>query len=92
MGVRIILKDAPSCGEIDVYIKEHYPKFRVINAAREGGYIATHVYYRISNSYFPWELQIWDKRNAVNNRISHSKYKQEYTKWEQETIEEIGKD
>ena len=39
-------------------------------------YIGIHIYFKNeSNFYYPWELQIWDKKDAENNISSHQKYK-----------------
>lgn len=35
---------------------------------------------------FQWELQLWDKEHEKINLESHARYKQDYTKWEQENI------
>lgn len=39
-------------------------------------YIGIHVYFKnASNYYYPWELQIWDRKDAEKNIQSHKKYK-----------------
>ncbi|PJG84398.1 GTP pyrophosphokinase [Conservatibacter flavescens] len=39
-------------------------------------YIGIHIYFKnSSNFYYPWELQIWDKKDAERNIQSHQKYK-----------------
>lgn len=39
-------------------------------------YIGIHIYFKnSSNFYYPWELQIWDKKDAEKNIQSHIKYK-----------------
>lgn len=39
-------------------------------------YVGIHVYFKnASNFYYPWELQIWDKKDAERNIQSHRKYK-----------------
>lgn len=83
MGIRIVLEEPISLEEIKRYVLEKYPSYRVISS-NKNGYVAIHVYFQISNFYFPWELQVWDKAHAVNNKQVHSMYKQEYTKWEKE--------
>jgi hypothetical protein len=45
-------------------------------------YIATHVYFKKDNFSFPWELQIWNKKDEEENILSHKMYKQHYIKWE----------
>lgn len=59
-----------------------YSNMVVIRDASKGDYKATHVYFfGESNKYFPWELQIWKKCDALNNDKSHTIHKQEYTEW-----------
>ncbi|WP_297287798.1 GTP pyrophosphokinase [Moraxella sp.] len=43
------------------------------------GYIGIHVYFKnASNFYYPWELQIWDENDALNNIQNHMLYKREF--------------
>ncbi|OOS26169.1 GTP pyrophosphokinase [Moraxella porci DSM 25326] len=45
------------------------------------GYIGIHVYFKnASNFYYPWELQIWDENDAVNNIKNHIAYKRDFVK------------
>lgn len=45
------------------------------------GYIGIHVYFKnASNFYYPWELQIWDENDALNNIQNHILYKREFVK------------
>lgn len=48
----------------------------------EPTYIATHVYISVDNRHFPWELQIWQRRDAESNYTSHEAHKQGYSVWE----------
>lgn len=42
-------------------------------------YIGIHVYFKnASNFYYPWELQIWDEKDAERNIQSHIKYKRNF--------------
>ena len=44
-------------------------------------YIGIHIYFKhSSNFYYPWELQIWDKKDAEKNIQSHRKYKRNFVK------------
>lgn len=86
LGVRIILKDfnhdcscflelCEAIEDIDGY------KIKVEDSTKNG-YVATHVYfYGKGNFSFPWELQIWSRRDDENNKESHYEHKQSYTKW-----------
>lgn len=81
-GLRIIVNNEKiEYNIIEEYCNEHSPKLRFINSTKDG-YKAYHVYFKIDNYNFPWELQIWEKRYEKSNRISHAKHKQEYIKWE----------
>lgn len=45
------------------------------------GYIGIHVYFKnASNFYYPWELQIWDERDAMTNIQNHIAYKRDFVK------------
>ena len=40
------------------------------------GYVGIHIYFKNkSNFYYPWELQLWDKKDVDSNIASHIKYK-----------------
>lgn len=44
-------------------------------------YIGIHIYFKnSSNFYYPWELQVWDKKDAEQNIQSHRKYKRNFIK------------
>lgn len=83
MGIRIVIDDKFTCSDVKKYMKEHFPDYKCIDSSKMS-YIATHVYFEEGNNFFPWELQIWSKKDEDNNYESHKKYKQEYTKWEKE--------
>lgn len=69
-------------------LKEHltkkYPFLKVIDSSKLT-YKAIHVYFKVDNYSFPWELQIWNKNDEMNNIYSHQKYKQDYVRWEKES-------
>lgn len=45
------------------------------------GYIGIHVYFKnVSNFYYPWELQIWDIKDAKYNIENHRFYKRNFVK------------
>lgn len=88
-GMRIIYDIDFKHSEIEKFIQKEYPKLKCISAIR-GDYIATHIYFRNGKYNFPWELQIWSRKNEKNNKISHKKYKQSYTKWESENKGEMA--
>lgn len=83
-GIRIIIKNEISYTEIEEFINKKYNKqVRVIKAVRNE-YQAVHVYFKVDNYSFPWELQIWNEKDEMINKISHEKYKQDYAKWEKQ--------
>ncbi|AWI51140.1 GTP pyrophosphokinase [Actinobacillus porcitonsillarum] len=44
-------------------------------------YVGIHIYFKNeSNFYYPWELQIWDRKDAEQNIQSHIKYKRNFVK------------
>ena len=66
------------------YIETKFPKLKCIESSR-GDYYAIHIYFGNDDNFkFQWELQLWDKKHEKINLESHAKYKQDYTKWEQE--------
>lgn len=48
-------------------------------------YQGTHVYFYKNNTTFPWELQIWDKKDEQANELSHQEHKSKraYIAWPQ---------
>lgn len=80
-GIRIICNEVLSYEQIKELIKDKYHNLKCIYSLRQE-YKATHIYFRQCNSYFPWELQVWNQIDEINNIISHEKYKQDYVKWE----------
>lgn len=83
-GFRIIMSNPPNATELSEYLNEIYQsKIKVINSDKDD-YRAIHLYTTINNKMLPWELQIWNVQNEVSNVESHSKYKQDYVKWEEE--------
>jgi len=88
-GIRYIFeKNVYTLTEILEHIKTVFPELKVMDSSKNG-YRGVHVYFQGDNYTFPWELQIWNIEDAANNKISHSKYKQEYTKWEKQSEEEV---
>lgn len=73
--------------EIQKHLKETFPGFKITISNKE--YKAVHVYFHKDNFSFPWELQVWNQKDAASNKQSHKEHKQAYTKWEKESREEI---
>lgn len=83
-GIRMITKEALQYPEIKGKIEHRYKNLKCIDSSK-GDYKAIHIYFKKDNYSFPWELQIWNKEDERNNLESHKKYKQDYTKWENES-------
>lgn len=83
LGIRIVIDGNFAYQEVKQYMNEKFPDYKCIDSSKLS-YIATHVYFENGNSVFPWELQIWKKKDEKDNFISHKEYKQDYTKWEKE--------
>ena len=83
-GIRLIVDKSIGHSELKEYISNNFKELKCITANR-GDYKATHIYFgNDDNTKFQWELQIWNKKDEHKNLISHEKYKQKYTKWENE--------
>lgn len=82
LGIRIVMDCDFTFQEVKQYMDDNFPDYKCIDSSKLS-YTATHVYFENGNSFFPWELQIWKKKDEKNNFISHKEYKQEYTKWEE---------
>lgn len=82
-GIRLITDYNFTFEEILHAIEKNYTNLKCINSSNRD-YKATHLYFKQNNFGFPWELQIWNKKDEINNIISHEKYKQDYVTWEKE--------
>lgn len=89
MGFRIVVEQFDhTCNEFEKMIKnlinayDDSPyKIRKTNASKNE-YKATHIYiHGEKNTFFPWELQIWNLNDVNNNMQSHEKHKQNYVEW-----------
>jgi hypothetical protein len=83
LGIRIVIDDDFAYDDVKKYMNTNFPQYKCIDSSKLS-YIATHVYFENGNTFFPWELQIWTKKDEKNNFASHKEYKQDYTKWERE--------
>lgn len=82
-GIRIICSKELPFDEVLKLINNKYNNLKCIDSTKND-YKATHIYFKKDNYAFQWELQVWNKKDEVNNIISHEKYKQDYVKWENE--------
>ena len=80
-GLRIISKDKFDFDIIQKYIKNKYSHFKCL-LRNFNGYKAIHIYFKIDNFHYQWELQLWNECDTEPNYKSHQKYKQDYTEWE----------
>lgn len=78
-GIRIVMEYDFKFEEILNLVEKNYDNLKCRDASNRG-YKATHIYFKQDN----FELQIWNKKDEINNIISHEKYKQDYVKWERE--------
>lgn len=81
-GARMILP-SECIGEILNHLDEYKDKYQLKNwyLRDVDGYIGIHIYFKnSSNFYYPWELQIWDIKDAKANIESHRLYKREFVK------------
>ncbi len=82
-GLRMIFEEDIDFKEINEFVKKEFPDLKCIKSVKEE-YDAIHIYFgNDDNMNFQWELQLWDKSHEKSNLKSHAKYKQDYTKWEQ---------
>lgn len=70
-GCRVLL-DTDTIDKIEPLLDElsQLIGFRYYKRDKDG-YKGIHVYFKNNNTYFPWELQIWDRKDIENNVISH---------------------
>lgn len=96
LGFRIMVEGFDhTCKEFDGLCQEMSTIHNIKKEnSSKGDYKATHIYFRgEKNLYFPWELQIWDKNDEVQNEASHKEHKRDYTKWPgvyKESLESVG--
>ncbi len=80
-GIRVVIDDDFCTQDVMNYMYENYSSYKCINSSK-GTYEAVHIYFSHGNHSFPWELQVWNKSDELNNYNSHKEYKQGYTAWE----------
>ena len=80
-GLRIIIDTKFEYDEIKQLINNKFPTLKCTHQ-NKNGYNGVHVYFRINNQSYSWELQIWNKYDIVSNILSHKKHKQSYIDWE----------
>ena len=82
-GMRIITENNFDFDTISNFIHKKFPELKCINSDKSD-YRATHIYFKVDNFHYQWELQIWYNGFAESNYKSHKKHKQKYTVWEKE--------
>ena len=82
-GMRIITENNFDFETIKNFICEKFPKLKCIKSDKLK-YKATHIYFKLNNFHYQWELQIWYNGYAKSNNESHKKHKQKYTIWEKQ--------
>lgn len=85
-GVRVIFDEEFEHDDVYNIVSNNYPHLRCIDSSKNG-YKATHIYISKANDnkFFPWELQVWEKKYEKSNIASHAKYKEGYINWEKKT-------
>lgn len=79
-GARMILP-SECIGDILNHLDAYKEKYQLKNwyLRDVDGYIGIHIYFKnASNFYYPWELQIWDIKDAKANIQSHRLYKRDF--------------
>lgn len=77
MGFRIILPNINENKDKIELILERYKDKGIISRyyyREDNGYRAFHCYFKESNKTFPWELQIWDMKDEMQNNSLHSEH------------------
>ncbi|HJA46111.1 MAG TPA: hypothetical protein H9954_07915 [Candidatus Phascolarctobacterium stercoravium] len=77
-GARIIIEVIE---DFDKMVKElaiRFPDLRIVNASKNTGYKAIHIYTKPQSGSLPWELQIWQSCDEGNNTELHTIYKRDY--------------
>ena len=83
-GIRILMDKRYSLQEIKSVLVGKFNKIKCIDSSKEiGDYRAIHIYFKIDNMHYQWELQLWYYKDEEKNLESHAKYKQIYTNWEE---------
>lgn len=68
---------------------ENGNRLKTYNASKND-YKALHIYFNgLDNKYFPWELQVWDKKCADTNLKSHKEHKLGYLEWKSYAPDDI---
>lgn len=91
LGIRLIIDDSFDYDKLMKFIKEAFINCRFLDASKNG-YIANHLYIKVDNFSFPFEIQFWKKENAIKNKELHKIYKQSYIYVENSMKEKEVKD
>lgn len=92
-GIRFILDNAAINQSVLSALKDERKISRYYLRNKEG-YVGLHIYMNNgSNSYFPWEIQIWNSRDRKANQYSHKVHKdyERYTKFPGSYCRKMGK-
>ncbi|PHE64122.1 GTP pyrophosphokinase [Bacillus toyonensis] len=79
-GCRLLL-DSDSIEQIENVLDDWKEKYGLKNWYKKDkdGYKGIHVYFKNkNNTYFPWELQLWDKKDMKSNVQSHRSHKRKF--------------
>ncbi len=79
-GARIIV-DSDSISEMMLRLDDWQSEYGLKNwyLCDKDGYVGVHIYFKNKNNfYYPWELQVWDKKDAEENIRNHREYKRKF--------------
>ena len=82
-GARIVLS-SDDISQILELLDDWQDKYGLKNwyLRNKEGYRGLHIYFKNKNNfYFPWELQIWDKKDVEQNITNHERFKRNFVKY-----------
>lgn len=80
-GLRIITDVKFEYEDVKNMISKKFPLLKCTHQCKNE-YNGIHIYFRVDNLNYSWELQIWYREDEQNNIESHKKHKQTYIDWE----------
>lgn len=80
-GLRIITEVQFNYEDVKNLIQSKFPLLKCTKQDKNG-YNGIHIYFRVDNLNYQWELQIWYQDDEQSNVLSHQKHKQTYVDWE----------
>lgn len=81
LGIRFIIEDTDCYNCVLNKVEENFKDkkhYKFIDSSKNG-YKGYHLYIKIDNYMFPFEIQFWKKEDEKTNKNYHNIYKQSYT-------------